>query len=116
MIENKYMGLLHGTYPKSYVQPGVGDPLYTSQGNYLSILDRKTFACSNAIIKTDNATSICQTNDSGYESGLPNIQNCNYTKTLNTPSYDVYNIKRSALCTAYHYPYMVNNEACATKK
>lgn len=113
MIESKFTGILHGKYPNSFVQPGVGDSLYTSQGNYLSILDRKSFACSNAIIKTDHANIVCQKYNSGYESGLPNTQNCNYTKTLNTPSYDVYNIKRSAQCNVYHYPYMVNNQACA---
>jgi hypothetical protein len=115
MIEKKYMGLLHGTYPKSYVQPGVGDPLYTSQGLYLSILDRKAFSCANALTKSENKESLCNS------SGLTNTEPCKYTqpstytKTLNTSSYDVYNIKKSAKCTAYHYPYMVNNQACATK-
>jgi hypothetical protein len=113
MIEKKYMGLLHGTYPKSFVQPGVGDPLYTSQGLYLSILNRKAFSCSNAIHKTEDKTSICQSSE--YTSGLPDTKTCNYTKPLDTPSYDVYNIKRAAKCVASHYPYMVNNQACATK-
>jgi hypothetical protein len=115
MIEQKYTGILHGTYPNVFVQPGVGDPLYTSQGNYLSILNRKAFSCPNALIKTDNKTSSCQPSEyaSQYASGLPVTQTCNYTKTLDTPTYDVYNIKRSAQCTAYHYPYMVNNQACA---
>lgn len=113
MIESKYTGLLHGTYPNVVVQPGVGDPLYTSQGMYLSILNRKSLACPNAITKTDNATTICQS--TGYTSGLPNTKTCNYTKTLDSPTYEVYNIRRSAQCNAYHYPYMVNNQACANK-
>jgi hypothetical protein len=112
MIEKKYTGLLHGTYPKSYVQPGVGDPLYTSQGLYLSILDRKSFSCANALTKTEYKESNC---NSSNTQPCKYTQPSTYTKILNTPSYDVYNIKRSAKCTAYHYPYMVNNQACATK-
>lgn len=109
MIEKKYMGLLHGSYPKSVVQPGVGDPLYTSQGLYLSILDRKAFSCENALIKNEYKDSMCNS------STEPCTQPSTYTKTLNTISYDVYNIKKSAQCRAYHYPYMVNNQACAPK-
>lgn len=107
LIETKYMGLLHGKYPNSIVQPGVGDPLYTSQGMYLDKLDRKTLSCNNE--DTSN-TTLCTT--SGYMSGLPNTKTCNYTKSVDQPSYDVYNIKKSASCNVKHYPYLVNNDAC----
>jgi hypothetical protein len=113
MIESKYTGLLHGTYPNVIVQPGVGNPLHTSQGMHLSTLNRKSLSCPNGIIKTDTSKSIIESG--GYVSGLPNTKTCNYTKTLHIPSYDVYNIRKSAQCNAYHYPHMVNNQSCAKK-
>ena len=104
MLQERYKGILHGTYPNTWVQPTT----HTDSGLYTENLASEPFVCAGN--RTFNKT--------GYQTELKcNVcqKNKVFAKNLNLHArhYSQYLLKIKANCDAYHFPFPSNNRSCA---
>ena len=126
MIEERYKGILHGTYPNTWVQPmadnhcSVHTEHLATDPFVLAGHPGKNWPCPSGNCGPTDAYVGGTFNKTGYASEQDlckyNVsRHKQHTKNLNVNARDYrqYLLKLKATCSAPHFPYPVNNTACA---
>ena len=125
MLEERYKGILHGTYPNTWVQPTTDNQssVYTeklsSQPFVCAGQPGKNWPCPSGNCGPTDAYLGGTFNKTGY---APENELCRYNVSrhkqyaknlnLNARDYSQYLLKFKAKCNVPHFPFPVNNGAC----
>jgi hypothetical protein len=128
MLEERYKGIFHGTYPKTWVQPTTDN----QSSVYTENLSSKPFVCAGGPGKNWPCPSgNCGPTDAyvggtfnktGYlsQDELCRYDVCRRNKpyaknlNLNARGYGEYLLKFKAKCNAKHFPFATTNGSCST--